>query len=174
MKSFVGPPNALVQLQAHYHHFGEAASESACLLQRSLGSARMTNALRCKQQGNTKPKQTVHHQRRPPWNELGRGARKREGDWKNWERQHPFSQLQKVIRRKRWTCFGKSHVCSEAPQHDVSARCEVGQEEQASETSHPTRHCVSSGLPDALIQQQARYNLAAKPHPKVLVSCNVR
>jgi hypothetical protein len=33
-------PNALVQLQAHYHHGGEAASESACQLQRSLGSRR--------------------------------------------------------------------------------------------------------------------------------------
>jgi hypothetical protein len=31
--------NALVQLQAHYHHCGVAASESACQLQRSLGGA---------------------------------------------------------------------------------------------------------------------------------------
>ena len=33
------PPNALVQLQARYHHCGEAGSESACQLQRSIGGA---------------------------------------------------------------------------------------------------------------------------------------
>ncbi len=31
------PPNALVQLQAHYHRCGEAASEKCLSLQRSLG-----------------------------------------------------------------------------------------------------------------------------------------
>ena len=30
-------PNALVQMQAHYHHCCDVASESACQLQRSLG-----------------------------------------------------------------------------------------------------------------------------------------
>jgi hypothetical protein len=32
------PSNALAQLQAHYHHCGEAASEKCCLLQRSSGT----------------------------------------------------------------------------------------------------------------------------------------
>jgi len=32
--------NALVQLQARYHHRGEAASKSACQLQRLVGRAR--------------------------------------------------------------------------------------------------------------------------------------
>jgi hypothetical protein len=33
-------PNALGQLQAHYHHRGEAASKSACQLRRSLDGIR--------------------------------------------------------------------------------------------------------------------------------------
>jgi hypothetical protein len=42
----VAPSNALVQLQAQYNPCGEAASESACQLQRSLGGgARLVNGL---------------------------------------------------------------------------------------------------------------------------------
>ena len=41
-----GLPNALVQLRAHYHHCGVAASKSARQLQRSLGADALTPSSR--------------------------------------------------------------------------------------------------------------------------------
>lgn len=44
--------NALVQVQAHYHQCGEAASEKCCLLQHSLGGGSVIRA-------NGSPRHTV-------------------------------------------------------------------------------------------------------------------